>query len=283
MAAVAGLAPASTGDSLYFGRTRMEPCRTQSCRTSSVCSPACPGAPSSTTRYAPLIKACFPCMDSSASGRKLSPSPWPLVTSLSPCSPSWPALSLQARGLPGHTALPGVSGLLGLPHPLGAGLPDTSPHRYSHALPFCHSSGPSWLSLASLLPVTREKRIDLEKGQTQRNVFLCKVLGARGAGKSAFLQAFLGRSLAVSGCSLAGHAPRVEQEAQLGLLERSVPWWHLPACGQAPSLPMLLTPSVLVVSVSFILADAVGLLPLLVPRGCVFLQSDHSNADFPCL
>ncbi|KAF2982021.1 hypothetical protein EK904_014089, partial [Melospiza melodia maxima] len=47
-----------------------------------------------------------------------------------------------------------------------------------------------------LLPVTREKRIDLEKGQTQRNVFLCKVLGARGAGKSAFLQAFLGRSLA---------------------------------------------------------------------------------------
>lgn len=54
---------------------------------------------------------------------------------------------------------------------------------------------------ASLLPVTREKRIDLEKGQTQRNVFLCKVLGARGAGKSAFLQAFLGRSLAVSGCS----------------------------------------------------------------------------------
>lgn len=67
--------------------------------------------------------------------------------------------------------------------------------------------------------MTREKRIDLEKGQTQRNVFLCKVLGARGAGKSAFLQAFLGRSLAVSGCSLPGHAPRAEQEAQLGLLE----------------------------------------------------------------
>ncbi|XP_061847937.1 mitochondrial Rho GTPase 2 isoform X2 [Colius striatus] len=46
------------------------------------------------------------------------------------------------------------------------------------------------------LTVTREKRIDLEKGQTQRNVFLCKVLGARGVGKSCFLQAFLGRSLA---------------------------------------------------------------------------------------
>lgn len=70
---------------LCFCRTRMEPCHPQSCRTSSVSSPVCPGAPSSTTRYAPLIKACFPCMDSSASGRKLSPSPSPLVTSLSPC------------------------------------------------------------------------------------------------------------------------------------------------------------------------------------------------------
>ncbi|XP_061455203.1 mitochondrial Rho GTPase 2 isoform X2 [Rhineura floridana] len=46
------------------------------------------------------------------------------------------------------------------------------------------------------LTVTREKRIDLEKGQTHRNVFLCKVIGSRGAGKSAFLQAFLGKNLA---------------------------------------------------------------------------------------
>lgn len=70
---------------LCFNRTKMEPSRLQSCRTSSVSSPACPGAPSSTTRYAPLIKACFPCMDSSASGRKRSPSPLPLVTPLCPC------------------------------------------------------------------------------------------------------------------------------------------------------------------------------------------------------
>ncbi|NWQ78395.1 MIRO2 GTPase, partial [Columbina picui] len=68
-----------------------------------------------------------------------------------------------------------------------------SPPVTAWVLPLAHP--------ASFLPVTREKRIDLEKGQTQRNVFLCKVLGARGAGKSAFLQAFLGRSLAVSGCS----------------------------------------------------------------------------------
>ncbi|XP_032125285.1 mitochondrial Rho GTPase 2 isoform X2 [Sapajus apella] len=45
------------------------------------------------------------------------------------------------------------------------------------------------------ITVTREKRLDQEKGQTQRSVLLCKVVGARGVGKSAFLQAFLGRSL----------------------------------------------------------------------------------------
>ncbi|XP_049623924.1 mitochondrial Rho GTPase 2 isoform X2 [Suncus etruscus] len=50
-------------------------------------------------------------------------------------------------------------------------------------------------SQAQALRVTREKRLDQEKGQTQRNVLLCQVVGARGVGKSAFLQAFLGRSL----------------------------------------------------------------------------------------
>uniref|UniRef100_A0A8C9VTL3 Mitochondrial Rho GTPase n=1 Tax=Scleropages formosus TaxID=113540 RepID=A0A8C9VTL3_SCLFO len=42
-----------------------------------------------------------------------------------------------------------------------------------------------------------EKAIDLEKGQTQRTVFLCKVIGPRGTGKTAFLQAFLGRDFSV--------------------------------------------------------------------------------------
>jgi len=50
-------------------------------------------------------------------------------------------------------------------------------------------------SQAHAITVTREKRLDQEKGQTQRNVLLCKVVGACGVGKSAFLQAFLGRSL----------------------------------------------------------------------------------------
>uniref|UniRef100_A0AAR2LYE1 Mitochondrial Rho GTPase 2 n=1 Tax=Pygocentrus nattereri TaxID=42514 RepID=A0AAR2LYE1_PYGNA len=52
-------------------------------------------------------------------------------------------------------------------------------------------------SQTSAVTVTREKVLDLEKGQTQRSVFLCKVIGPRGTGKTAFLQAFLGRSLEV--------------------------------------------------------------------------------------
>ncbi|XP_040085610.1 mitochondrial Rho GTPase 2 isoform X2 [Oryx dammah] len=50
-------------------------------------------------------------------------------------------------------------------------------------------------SQAHAITVTREKRLDQEKGQTQRNVLLCKVVGAHGVGKSSFLRAFLGRSL----------------------------------------------------------------------------------------
>ncbi|XP_056309478.1 mitochondrial Rho GTPase 1-A isoform X1 [Danio aesculapii] len=51
-------------------------------------------------------------------------------------------------------------------------------------------------SQAAAITVTRNKRIDLQKKQTQRSVFRCNVLGARGCGKSGFLQAFLGRNLA---------------------------------------------------------------------------------------
>uniref|UniRef100_A0A3B3YX43 Mitochondrial Rho GTPase n=1 Tax=Poecilia mexicana TaxID=48701 RepID=A0A3B3YX43_9TELE len=50
-------------------------------------------------------------------------------------------------------------------------------------------------SQAAAITVTRNKRIDLQKKQTQRSVFRCNVLGARGSGKSGFLQAFLGRNL----------------------------------------------------------------------------------------
>uniref|UniRef100_A0A4W6DV50 Ras homolog family member T1a n=1 Tax=Lates calcarifer TaxID=8187 RepID=A0A4W6DV50_LATCA len=56
-----------------------------------------------------------------------------------------------------------------------------------------------------VISVTRNKRIDLQKKQTQRSVFRCNVLGARGSGKSGFLQAFLGRNLQVGGNQLEDH------------------------------------------------------------------------------
>uniref|UniRef100_A0A8C1TW80 Mitochondrial Rho GTPase n=1 Tax=Cyprinus carpio TaxID=7962 RepID=A0A8C1TW80_CYPCA len=49
-------------------------------------------------------------------------------------------------------------------------------------------------SQTSAITVTREKALDLEKKQTQRTVFLCKVIGPRGTGKTDFLRAFLQRS-----------------------------------------------------------------------------------------
>ncbi|XP_066560315.1 mitochondrial Rho GTPase 1-A isoform X1 [Amia ocellicauda] len=50
-------------------------------------------------------------------------------------------------------------------------------------------------SQAAAITVTRDKKIDLQKKQTQRNVFRCNVIGMKGCGKSGFLQAFLGRNL----------------------------------------------------------------------------------------
>ncbi|XP_062389104.1 mitochondrial Rho GTPase 1-A isoform X2 [Sardina pilchardus] len=50
-------------------------------------------------------------------------------------------------------------------------------------------------SQAASITVTRNKRIDLQKKQTQRSVFRCNVLGAHNSGKSGFLQAFLERNL----------------------------------------------------------------------------------------
>uniref|UniRef100_A0A8D3C0N7 Ras homolog family member T1 n=1 Tax=Scophthalmus maximus TaxID=52904 RepID=A0A8D3C0N7_SCOMX len=52
-------------------------------------------------------------------------------------------------------------------------------------------------SHASGITVTRDKKIDLQKKQTQRSVFHCNVFGDVGSGKSGFLQAFLGRNLMV--------------------------------------------------------------------------------------
>ncbi|EHB13288.1 Mitochondrial Rho GTPase 1 [Heterocephalus glaber] len=50
-------------------------------------------------------------------------------------------------------------------------------------------------SQASAITVTRDKKIDLQKKQTQRNVFRCNVIGMKSCGKSGVLQTLLGRNL----------------------------------------------------------------------------------------
>ncbi|CAN6322202.1 unnamed protein product [Urochloa humidicola] len=47
----------------------------------------------------------------------------------------------------------------------------------------------------SAFTVTRKRRVDRKKQQTQRNVFQCYVFGARGSGKTSLLQSFIGRQL----------------------------------------------------------------------------------------
>ncbi|PAA63965.1 hypothetical protein BOX15_Mlig008947g2 [Macrostomum lignano] len=47
----------------------------------------------------------------------------------------------------------------------------------------------------SAVQVTRERRLDLDKRQTSRTVFLVKVMGAKKVGKTCFLQGLLGRNL----------------------------------------------------------------------------------------
>ncbi|GIY59418.1 mitochondrial Rho GTPase 1-A [Caerostris extrusa] len=49
----------------------------------------------------------------------------------------------------------------------------------------------------SAIIVTREKKLDLQKRQTSRNVFHCQVIGPQGAGKSTFMQGFIGKTLQV--------------------------------------------------------------------------------------
>ncbi len=43
--------------------------------------------------------------------------------------------------------------------------------------------------------MTRDKRIDLQKRQTSRNVFSCHLVGPQGAGKTSFMKGFLGNNL----------------------------------------------------------------------------------------
>ncbi|KAI2804670.1 Mitochondrial Rho GTPase 2 [Blomia tropicalis] len=45
----------------------------------------------------------------------------------------------------------------------------------------------------SALYVTKDKRIDLSEKQTSRNVFFCRLIGPKGAGKSSFMRKFIGK------------------------------------------------------------------------------------------
>ncbi|XP_035468673.1 mitochondrial Rho GTPase 2 isoform X2 [Scophthalmus maximus] len=72
----------------------------------------------------------------------------------------------------------------------------------------------------SAITVTREKEVDLEKGQTQRSVFLCKVIGPRGTGKTAFLQAFVGCNVAKTGNHSSAFAPYAINTVQVSNQEK---------------------------------------------------------------
>ncbi|XP_054155369.1 mitochondrial Rho GTPase 1-like [Oppia nitens] len=59
---------------------------------------------------------------------------------------------------------------------------------------FGYISPPEENQLSSVY-VTRDKRIDLQKKQTSRNIFSCHLVGPQGAGKTSFMKGFLGKSL----------------------------------------------------------------------------------------
>ncbi|KAK8719240.1 hypothetical protein OTU49_014159, partial [Cherax quadricarinatus] len=64
--------------------------------------------------------------------------------------------------------------------------------EYFAYLGYCGSGDDNQLSA---ITVTREKRIDLQKKQTMRNVYQCHVIGPRDAGKTTFCQGLLSRTL----------------------------------------------------------------------------------------
>lgn len=48
--------------------------------------------------------------------------------------------------------------------------------------------------ISSTIRVTRKRRLDRKKQQSERNVYQCFVFGPKKAGKSVLLDSFLGRS-----------------------------------------------------------------------------------------
>ncbi|KAB7505615.1 Mitochondrial Rho GTPase [Armadillidium nasatum] len=64
--------------------------------------------------------------------------------------------------------------------------------EYLAYLGYCTVADASQLTA---ITITREKKLDLQKKQTMRNVYQCHVIGPRGAGKTTFCQGLLGKTL----------------------------------------------------------------------------------------
>jgi Ras family protein T1 len=54
-----------------------------------------------------------------------------------------------------------------------------------------------YLNAAFFILVTQDKKLDLLKKQSTRNVYQCHVIGAQGVGKSTLCRAILGHNLEV--------------------------------------------------------------------------------------
>ncbi|XP_069920285.1 mitochondrial Rho GTPase 2 isoform X2 [Oryctolagus cuniculus] len=202
-------------------RTGTAPSRPPSCAASSACSPKPPGGPGSRAPCPPRPAGCR-CTATCASGRECSPTP------TAPPTPHRPTPARTAP-LPTPHLAPGPQAPTHTT-PASPPAPTPTPRLPPVPLPRHARPAPSLLayldvrrclghlgylgyptlcgqdSQAQAITVTREKRLDQEKGQTQRRVLLCRVLGAPGVGKSAFLQAFLGRGLGESPAEPPAHA-----------------------------------------------------------------------------
>uniref|UniRef100_A0A8C2XNK1 Mitochondrial Rho GTPase n=1 Tax=Cyclopterus lumpus TaxID=8103 RepID=A0A8C2XNK1_CYCLU len=75
-------------------------------------------------------------------------------------------------------------------------------------------------SQTAAITVTQEKEVDLEKRQTQRSVFHCKVIGPRGTGKTAFLQTFVGRNVGNKRNSSSAFSPYAINTVQVSNQEK---------------------------------------------------------------
>ncbi|KAK5905810.1 hypothetical protein CgunFtcFv8_001733 [Champsocephalus gunnari] len=75
-------------------------------------------------------------------------------------------------------------------------------------------------SQTAAVTVTQDKEVDLEEHQTQRSVFLCKVIGPQGTGKTAFLQAFVGRSVENKGNPSSAFSPYAINTVQVSNQEK---------------------------------------------------------------